>query len=164
MDDYALHVWFVSRASERGPASKRLQKLFDRKWQREVKGYSDCDDESRLCDRWQAARAGGDIAGPFWAILSHPQVSQVFAERVYRQVHMLSHQWGAGHRDDLGRLSELERERVRLATELQPAAIQSAQRLAEKAQTIDALEERLARSKGAELRLSELAQGGTSIH
>jgi chromosome segregation ATPase len=48
----------------------------------------------------------GDVPGGFWATLTHPRCDAALRDRAREEIHMLSHQIGAGQRADLKRLAE----------------------------------------------------------
>jgi hypothetical protein len=52
-----------------------------------------------------------------WAVLTHKAASPETRKQVYGDVHMLSHQIGAGQAADLRRLQWLEKQHVELMAE-----------------------------------------------
>jgi hypothetical protein len=56
----------------------------------------------------------GEVAGPLWAVCTHRAVSAETRQRAYTDVHMLSHQVGAGQAADARRLAHLEAENAEL--------------------------------------------------
>ena len=106
--DYQLHGFFSKNAENQDRPAKMLYKLLDRKHQVTIRKLRAVKCEQELTDFWAAAQEAGDIPGPYWAILSHPKATADLAERMYTEVHMLSHLVGASNRADIRRLSALE--------------------------------------------------------
>jgi multidrug efflux pump subunit AcrA (membrane-fusion protein) len=75
--------------------------------------------ESKLRDMWRDAVRHGDIAGAYWATLTHPLTNQTIISEAFGEVHMLSHLVGAANRADIRRLAQLETERSELQTKLE---------------------------------------------
>ena len=61
-----------------------------------------------LESHWKGAMKEGNIPGPYWAISSHPATNKQLADRMFADVHMLSHIVGASNRADIERLINLE--------------------------------------------------------
>ncbi len=99
--DYAIHGYFVGEAKEHGLVSRKLQKLLDRKYQLAVSQFSRASSSDEVDKMWREAHESGDIPGPFWAVMTHPDASDEVCTRAYGQVHMLSHLTGAANRADI---------------------------------------------------------------
>ena len=108
--DYDAHRTVVARAGEACRSSQLLNKLLDRKYQRIIKQFSQLNTDCELSTAWQQANQSGDIAGPFWALATHPATSHRLMHQAYGELHMLSHQVGASNHADLRRLHALESE------------------------------------------------------
>lgn len=65
-------------------------------------------DDASILNRWQADRTLGKVAGAFWAVMSHKDAGAETRQQVFRDLHMLSHQVGAGQAADVRRLHEAE--------------------------------------------------------
>lgn len=108
--DYELHATMVMQAEKRGPTARNMQKMLDRKYARWIKSFATCRCDSELEQQWQSALDSGEIAGPFWALMTHPDAGQQLVRRAYEDVHMLSHLQGASNRADLQQLTRLKGE------------------------------------------------------
>lgn len=93
--DYALHHTLVQLAGQHGYPANLLQKALERKFAATIKRASVCANARALRDFWETALAQTDIAGGFWAVLTHPRGDAALIERVFGEVHMRSHI--AGH-------------------------------------------------------------------
>lgn len=109
-DDYALHVEAVGLAGTRNAFSEALQRHLDQTYEHTVRSFADVRDEGELAQRWQAHFRRGQVAGAFWAVLGHKAATADVRQQAYRDLHMLSHQVGAGQAADARRLAEVERE------------------------------------------------------
>lgn len=107
-DEFEIHVAFVSLCSECNQTSKAVNKHLDKKYAGAVRKYSKAKNDAELMLLWRESRAKGDIPGPYWALMTHPEASVNLRNRVFGDVHMLSHLAGATNRADIRRLAELE--------------------------------------------------------
>ncbi|MEQ8805886.1 MAG: DUF2325 domain-containing protein, partial [Rhodospirillales bacterium] len=141
--DYQLHGFFVKEADQPGRAAKLLTKLLDRKHAAAIRRLRGIKDAKGLEDAWVEAMAAGDIPGPYWAILSHPAATTELSERMFADVHMLSHLVGASNRGDIRRLTDLEEENAGLRDKLAKQQNHHRQRLDEKEKLITDLRDQL---------------------
>jgi hypothetical protein len=119
MSDYALHNEGVRFARRADLAGKLLQKALDRTHQLSLKRFNGAKDAGALCRLWEEAKRCGDIAGAYWAAMSHPAASESVMDRIFHDIHMLSHLAGASNRSDIRRLALLEAEKAELERKLQ---------------------------------------------
>jgi hypothetical protein len=120
--DYEAHGYLVGQAKLAGSATaKYLQKYLDRKFRRDLRAFFRLAEEEDLRRLWRERAEAGDIPGAFWALMSHPGVSDELMREVYGEVHMLSHRIGAANRADLTRLAALEDRAATLAAALDQA-------------------------------------------
>jgi hypothetical protein len=106
--DHALHGRAVMLASRRDNGGKLLQKLLDRRHERDVARFTKARTNDEVQSLWQDALDRGDIPGAYWAVLTHPATSSRLTQDVFGEVHMLSHLVGRSNRVDLKRLVQLE--------------------------------------------------------
>ena len=108
--DYEIHVSFVAAADEGNSLSLATHKAMDRKYQGTVKRFDRARDPESLLALWSECLARGEVAGAFWALMTHPKADERVQRLAYEEVHMLSHQVGAAQRADLRRLAETQEE------------------------------------------------------
>ncbi len=108
-DEFEVHVTFVRICCEPGPVAKAVNKALDRKYAGALRRFGHAETDDELLELWKESMDKGDIPGPFWALMTHPNVSAELRRRVFGDVHMLSHLVGSSNRSDIRRLSELER-------------------------------------------------------
>lgn len=117
-DEYRLHVEAVSVSCARNPASEAMQRLLDRKFNPAITRFERARADAEVLALWRESLERGEVAGPMWATLSHKAASPATRHKVYADVHMLSHQVGAGQAADLRRREWLERERGQLLADV----------------------------------------------
>lgn len=115
--EFEMHSLFVVLCKRPERPARAVQKHLDRKYRRVLRRFLHTPGEG-IWELWREYADRGDIAGPFWAVMSHPDVSSDCLRRVYGEVHMLSHVQGAANRADLKRLNELEARNVELTETL----------------------------------------------
>lgn len=106
LTDFEVHVRFVANADSKNAYSIRLQKQLDQKHKRKIREIAGISDPSALVNHWKNALEQGDVPGSFWAVLSHQAADATLRERMRQDVHMLSHQIGAGQHADLAELHQ----------------------------------------------------------
>lgn len=118
MTDYAVHVHFVASCEHRNALSRAAQKVLERAHGALVRRFSRAQSREQLEALWERTLNEGDVPGGFWALVTHPMCGTRLARRAYEEVHMLSHQIGAGQRADLKKLQDARAETQRLRQEL----------------------------------------------
>ncbi len=159
--DYQLHGHFVGHAATRNKTSKFLNSLLDRKHASAIRRLAKTSSPDDLTRAWEEALEAGDIPGPFWALMSHPDTPARLAERMFADVHMLSHLVGASNRADIRRLNLLEETLAEAREDRDRERRHHAERMAEKSRIIEDLEERLSENAGAGLRPIRIADLAT---
>lgn len=109
-EHFALHHEAVGQAKNRNNASEALHKHLERKYRTQIIAFERAKNDLEVLAAWQEHYARGDVAGALWAALTHRAASAETKQRVYADVHMLSHQIGAGQSAGVRRLSSLESE------------------------------------------------------
>ena len=118
-DEYALHVHVASHAGNRSPVSRAVQKHLDRKYAMHLRRFERAKSDAEVRAMWKEHYAAGEVAGPLWAALTHKAASADTRTAVYGDVHMLSHQLGAGQAVDARQLAHLQAENAELKTGLE---------------------------------------------
>ncbi|MYM38313.1 DUF2325 domain-containing protein [Duganella qianjiadongensis] len=131
-DDYEIHVGAVSECSSRNRLSEALQKELDQRYATVLLRYRAVRDPGQLFALWRAAIAAGDVAGAFWAALTHPRCTGALEQQLCRDLHMVQHQAGACVRADLGKFNALVGAHARLTLDLGKAQQRVLALLAEK--------------------------------
>ncbi|HLA36699.1 MAG TPA: hypothetical protein VJ001_17695 [Rhodocyclaceae bacterium] len=143
-DEFALHVEAVQRSQQRNDFSVALQKHLDRKYALTLGRFEAARSDADVYRLWRDSLARGDVAAALWATVTHKRASEATRHAVYADIHMLSHQIGAGQAADCRRLGLLERENATLSASLLHEQRESVRREAEMAKRLQALEGELA--------------------
>ena len=106
--DYQIHGYFVKIAEGSDRPSRLLNKLLDRRHGSSIRQIRHMKTPEELESYWSGALKKGNIPGPYWAISSHPATTKQLSDRMFADVHMLSHIVGASNRADIERLIDLE--------------------------------------------------------
>lgn len=139
-DSYRLHVEAVNLSCSRNPIAEAMQKRLDRKFDRYLRAFEKARSDDAVCALWVAHVERGEVAGPMWAALTQRHAGTRTRAQVYADVHMLSHQVGAGQAADLRRLEWLEGEHLKLQAQQRQDAARHGRELAEKTARIQQLD------------------------
>ena len=141
--DYQLHSLFVKEASEANIAAKMINKLLDKRHSSTIRKVRTMNTEVELHEFWVGALSSGDIPGPYWSILSHPNSTIELAERMFADIHMLSHMVGASNRADIHKLQMVEESVAKIEERVSRQQRQHIKNLAARDATINALRSQL---------------------
>ena len=155
--DYQLHGHFASNLCDSNRTAKLLNKLLDRKHAGAIRRFGRLRSSDELGRQWTEALAAGDIPGPYWAILTHPHTDDALAERMFSDVHMLSHLVGASNRADIRVLRELEAENIEFRDGLAREKRRAAERSAHQQSEIDRFAEEARAATRAQLKAEAAA-------
>lgn len=147
-DDYELHVSAVNACTARNPVSERLQQALERRYAEAVQQFKGAKSTPALQALWRQAVDRGDVAGAFWASLTHPRCDAALQSALCREMHMIQHQAGAEVRIDRSRFDALVHENAVLVRELARVQERCTRVLAEKNHEIAQLGTVLVRVRG----------------
>lgn len=145
--DLEVHHEAVSLASQGGPVAKALQKLLDQRHEAAIQRFGRVHDAPGIAALWDEALKQGEIPGAYWAVLTHRDAPTSLRQKVFGDVHMLSHLVGAANRADIRRLVALERENEELRERAERQQLRSQEALDERDRTVANLREDLAASR-----------------
>nr|WP_315400529.1 DUF2325 domain-containing protein [uncultured Duganella sp.] len=131
-DDYEVHVGAVTECATRNRLSEALQKELERRYAAVLLRFRGAKTTEQVGELWRTAVANGDVAGAFWAGLTHPRCSSELEEQMCRDLHMVQHQAGACVRADITKFQATLAENARLAHDLAKAQQRAAALLADK--------------------------------
>jgi hypothetical protein len=120
-DDYEVHVGAVTECGSRNRLSEALQKELERRYAAVLLRFRGAKTAAHVADLWRGAVANGDVAGAFWAGLTHPRCTPELEEQMCRDLHMVQHQAGACVRADLNKFNLTLEDNKRLSHELAKA-------------------------------------------
>lgn len=143
LSDYEVHVSWVAAADEKNLLSMALQRRLERKYAAAVKRFARAKTGDELERLWDEALANGEVKGALWAIMSHPHAPADMCMLAYADVHMLSHQIGAGLSADLKALTAARQTLAELRRDIDAERKRNARKLDERDARIAALEQRI---------------------
>lgn len=155
VSDYELHRGFVSLANEPSSPSRLLHKHLDRKYKRDIENITKIHSAESLNEVWKTSMQKGEIAGPYWALVTHPWVPKELLQHIYGEVHMLSHLAGASIRMDMQRFKQLQQRNKTLAKQLGETKAYSHRYYTDNLETQQALKTQLAKNKRMEIALEQ---------
>ncbi|MGJ7510245.1 DUF2325 domain-containing protein [Variovorax sp. GT1P44] len=123
--DLDIHHDAVHLVSHNGLVAKALHKALDHRHEAAVRSFGRAHDAAVLAALWEEALQRGEVPGAYWAVLTHRDVTATLRQKVFGDVHMLSHLVGAANRADIRRLVALERENADLRERLERQQIRS---------------------------------------
>jgi hypothetical protein len=138
--DYQIHGYFVQEATQPGLIGQLIHKALDRKYATPVARVGRMRDAAALEAYWNDACAKGQVAGAYWALLSHRHVGDSLRYAAFGDVHMLSHFMGGVNRTDAQALWAAERRVADLEQRLERVRRRSHESLVERDARITALE------------------------
>jgi len=107
--DYEIHGAAVNAIAVKNEASKNMQSFIEKKYSYFINIFNNAENETEIIQLWDDFLEKGNIAGAYWAIMTHPSVSQENLDRAFGDVHMLSHINGASNRANIRELEELRK-------------------------------------------------------
>ena len=146
--DIDVHHDAVSLANDGGPAAKALNKALDQRHDAAIQQFNKARGEEALAASWSAAQERGEVPGAYWALLTHRDVTEALRQKVFGEVHMLSHLVGAANRADIRRLVSLEQENAELHEKLERQQQRSLDTLAERDEVLAQLKTELSTALG----------------
>lgn len=142
-DDYEIHVGAISECTQRNRLSELIQADLDQRYAASIALFRSAKSSHAVTTLWLKCISSGDVAGAFWAGLTHSQCDSLLQEAMLRDMHMLQHQAGACVRADLHRYNQVMEENAILSRELGKIQERSTRMMQEKSQEIDKLNEQL---------------------
>ena len=109
-DEFAMHVEAVNYANSHNSVSEAIHKLLERKYRAQILRFNQASSDDEVAAAWQEHFAQGEVAGALWAAITHPQSSAATQQQIFADVHMLSHQLGAGQAANARRQAKLEKD------------------------------------------------------
>lgn len=138
-DEFTLHIETVNWSRSRNEVSQTIQRHLDKKFQPQLQLFAKLKSEAEVRRQWRECLAQGSIAGALWATYTHRASTAETRQLVYGDIHMLSHQVGAGQAADNRRLRQLEKDNAALQEELRSLRQSRQQQLENLRQEKDAL-------------------------
>jgi hypothetical protein len=117
-NDYEVHAGAVSEAARRCKLSELMQAELETRYLREINAFKAAKSTLAVAELWVQYLKAGDVAGAFWAALTHPRCDAALQDAMCKDLHMFQHQAGAGVRLEIARFNALSHENSVLTREL----------------------------------------------
>jgi hypothetical protein len=147
-DDYEVHVGAVTESGTRNRLSEAMQKEFERRYAPIIQRYRNAKTMEQVGQLWRTAVANGDVAGAFWAGLTHPRCGPELEEQMCRDLHMVQHQAGACARADMSKFNALVDDNARLQRDIAKLQQRANTLLLEKSADAERHEAQLMQARG----------------
>ncbi|MDB5532888.1 MAG: hypothetical protein JWO28_1203 [Hyphomicrobiales bacterium] len=161
LTEHDLHQKGVQLASVHAGPAKLLQKALDTRHGASIRLFEAADSPADVLRLWEEAKKAGDIAGGYWAALTHPQSTGETIRMVFADVHMLSHLVGAANRADIRQLTKLEKENAALTEKVERQEARLRTMLVERDREIQRLQKLLSAQLTVSHASSEADEGDT---
>lgn len=148
-DDYEVHIGAVVECGKRNPVSEALQKHLEQRYATTIQQFSLAKTPLAVWELWAEAVNRGDVAGPFWAALTHPRCDDQLQDGIIRDMHMLQHQAGATVRVDLRKMEAMQEQNAALTEALHKLQERAARQMAEKIAEAELLSDELTAARAA---------------
>lgn len=145
VDDYELHCGVIAECQKRSAIAEAVQRELDRRFKLSLRGAAQAKTTDALRQWWHDASRGKDLAGAFWATLTHARCSAGLEHDVLGEIHMIQHQLGMARRVDLERFEALIDENAVLSRQLGAAQQRSTRLCAEHARQMESLQAEIVR-------------------
>ncbi len=152
--EHEIHATFAKEVESPSRISKLVDRTLEKKHRRALALFRSAQSITELERLWQEASERGDIAGGYWAAMSHPLLSGELKATIYGEVHMLSHVLGASRRLDLRKLQKMEAHCATLEDKLSQTKIVYRKRLKNRDQVVSEMSGRLLSLASVERKLS----------
>ncbi|HEY4068885.1 MAG TPA: DUF2325 domain-containing protein [Burkholderiaceae bacterium] len=153
--DLEVHHEAVRLAAQGGPVVKALHKALDQRHEAVVQRLGRVHGAPALELEWNEAMRQGEIPGAYWGVLTHRDVTPALRQKVFGDVHMLSHLVGAANRADIRRLVALEHENAELRERAERQALRAQELADERERAIARLRQELADARAERERLGQ---------
>lgn len=90
--NYTIHGLGVGSLKEKNAVSASVQKYLENHYQSFMLNIYKESSEKKINEKWENGIENGDFAGIFWAIISHPNLSETFKKEINGDLHILSHE------------------------------------------------------------------------
>lgn len=90
---FKLHTYFASLSSAKSSDAAVVHKALDTKYRKTIQRFRKAKNDDDLNELWQEAIKKGTVSGAYWALMTHPRVSDNLRSSTYGTLHMMSHEY-----------------------------------------------------------------------
>lgn len=146
-NDYEVHAGAVSEAARRCKLSELMQAELEVRYLRDVQTFKSAKSALEVAELWIRYLKAGDVAGAFWAALTHPRCDAALRDAMCKDLHMFQHQAGAGVRLEIARFNAVADENAVLTRELGKVQERISRVMAQKTAELERLHADLMRAR-----------------
>lgn len=151
-NDYEIHAGAVSEAARRSKLAELMQADLEARYAREIQAFRAAKNSLAVADLWVRYLRAGDVAGAFWAALTHPRCEASLRDAMCKDLHMFQHQAGAGVRLEIARFNALAEENAVLGRELGKVQERITRVMAQKHAELERLQATLVQARAEAIR------------
>jgi hypothetical protein len=107
--NYEVHCHCAHASQIDGPLARTLTKMLNRRYAGAVNLAGKMASEAEVIALWLRLRDAGNVAAGYWAIMSHREIANNIKQRVFGEIHMLSHLHGRSIHQLTTKLAEMQR-------------------------------------------------------
>ena len=108
INDYQLHNLFVRSTAGKHDGIKQLQRYLDTRYRSTIRRYSKAAGAQALGELWRSSVDSGEVAAGYWALTTHPMITDSLNAQAFGEIHMLSHLAGRTWQQESSRRKEAE--------------------------------------------------------
>ncbi|MDE2721935.1 MAG: DUF2325 domain-containing protein [Gemmatimonadota bacterium] len=108
ISDYQIHNLFVRSAAGEHDGIKQLQRYLDTRYRSTIRRFGKVKDAQALGELWRFSVDSGEVAAGYWALTTHPMITDSLNAEAFGEVHMLSHLAGRTWQQESSRRKEAE--------------------------------------------------------
>lgn len=146
-NDYEVHAGAVAECARRCKLSELMQAELDMRYASDIQVFKAAKSTLAVAELWIKSLNAGDVAGTFWAALSHPRCDESLQDAMCKDLHMFQHQAGAGVRLEMARFNALFAENAVLGRELGKAQERITRVMAQKTAEIERMHGELVQAR-----------------
>lgn len=147
VSDYEVHATAVSECNHRSKLAELIQAELETRYARDVQRFRGAKTSDAVAALWLSALRSGEVAGAYWAALTHPCCDVALQDMLGKDLHMFQHQAGAGARLEIARFNALAEEHALLGRELGRVQERMTRVMAEKAAEVEQLQAQLCQAR-----------------
>lgn len=116
--DHEIHSTLVNRAGTKSDASRALHRILETKYRVTITRFAKVTTEPELLELWREHLDAGTIAGAFWAVMTHPALSNDTAYDIHGEIHMIGHDSTAQYQKAKKQLADFRKKAMLLEQQL----------------------------------------------
>lgn len=149
LSDFQIYTIFVRLARERGTRCQLINRRLDEKFAEAIDRSLQATTEEQVIGDWHTSLDTGDLAGPYWAVLTHPATGSEACHQAFIDLQMAAYRLLSSRGAPLGWLKQLEQELCEAREERRRLDARYHRELTARDERINELERQLERLESA---------------